>query len=49
MLGQELRRRAADAARRAGDDRGLSIEDSHLVLLFGDLVRGRLFHQTSGR
>ena len=34
LRGEELGRRAADAARGAGDDRDLAVEDCHLVLPF---------------
>ena len=33
LLGEQLRRRAADAAGRSGDDRHLAVEDSHGRLL----------------
>jgi hypothetical protein len=31
VLGEQLGRRAADAPRRAGDDRHLVVEDSHVM------------------
>jgi hypothetical protein len=33
MFGQQLRGRAPDAARGAGDDRGLALQHSHPLLL----------------
>jgi hypothetical protein len=35
VLGQELRRRPADAARRPGDDRGLAVQNAHAPPVYG--------------
>ena len=44
LLGEQLRRRAADAAGRSGDDRHLAVEDSHMCFSwfgFGSDLRRR--------